>query len=153
MYYMISMDQSILLTNDKKSIVISSWEEVQKMLANAGKFIGCLKKLRESIENDQVANAHLGHIIAYSESLNSSPNSEQDPSLQNLTIFLLNAIALSKFVKILKGVSLDQLKTPSRLKASFKSPDRPKTAKNFNSASTNPNRLLSPANGSSMNAP
>jgi hypothetical protein len=53
MYYLIACgDNSFLLSNDKKSILNQTWEEVQKIFSNGGKLIAYFKKLREAIEKE-----------------------------------------------------------------------------------------------------
>jgi len=62
-YYMVSQDSSILLSNDKKVIVNQTWEEIKKILSNGGKVIFSLKKIRDYIETDLISNSHFGHIL------------------------------------------------------------------------------------------
>lgn len=132
MYYLVSQDSSILLSNDKKVIVNSSWEDVKKLFSNGGKVIFSLKKIRDYIENDLVTNVHFGLILQLSESLNASPNSD-DSNIGLFQSFLMNANALTKFIKSLKGQSEEQYKTPGKRVQAMKSPERPKTQTLINS--------------------
>eukprot|EP00347_Sterkiella_histriomuscorum_P010050 403338878 len=158
LYYLVSQEPTIMLSNDKKYIVNQSWEEVKKQFSNGGKVIFAFKKIKDYIENDLITNVHFAQIISLSENLQASPGSGQvqDQTLQIFQSYLLNAIALTKYLKLVKGHSEDQFKPlPSQRKLqNFKSPERQKTIDNINGASQsqgrNLKRLQSP-NGGNFN--
>jgi hypothetical protein len=52
MYLFVPFDTSILLTNDRKALFGTSWEDCKKYFANGGKTISNLKKVRDFIDRD-----------------------------------------------------------------------------------------------------
>lgn len=47
-----------MLSNDKKTIVDQSWEEIKRQFSNGGRIIQGLKRVRDQIDSDRVSNAH-----------------------------------------------------------------------------------------------
>jgi hypothetical protein len=58
LYFIVSLDTSIILTIDKKSIQNPSWDEVKKQFSNGGKIVSLFKKVKDYIENDMISNHH-----------------------------------------------------------------------------------------------
>ncbi len=73
LYYIVQLDTSILLTNDKKALLQPTWDEVKKQFSNGGTIVTNLKKLKEYIENDMITNSHFNQILNLSEVLGAAP--------------------------------------------------------------------------------
>lgn len=58
LYFIAEIDSSILLSNDKKTLVAANWDELRKLYSSGGKIVTNLKKLKEYIENDLIPLAH-----------------------------------------------------------------------------------------------
>ena len=58
LYFFISQDDSLMLTNDRKVLQTPTWDEVKKYFSNCGKVVQALKKLRDFIDNDQIQTVH-----------------------------------------------------------------------------------------------
>lgn len=58
LYLFSALDDSIMLTTDRKYILSQSWEDYKKYLSNSGKVIFNLKKLRDYIDSDKITNIH-----------------------------------------------------------------------------------------------
>ena len=58
LYFIASLDTSILLTNDKRSLLNPTWDEVKKQFSNGGRIVSMFKKVKEYIENDMIKNSH-----------------------------------------------------------------------------------------------
>ena len=91
--------------------------------------IFALKKIRDYIETDLVANGHFGHILGLSEQFSLE---SEDLTLQMFQQYLLQAIALAKFVKGLKGFTENEFKTPGKKAVAVRSPERPRTGLSSN---------------------
>ena len=52
LYFFSAIDESIILTNDRKQLLIQTWDEVKKYISNGGKIIASFKKLKDAIEKD-----------------------------------------------------------------------------------------------------
>ena len=59
MYLLCTVDDSIMLTNDRKQVLNPSWDLGKKYFSNSGNIIKNLKKLREYIERDNIANGYV----------------------------------------------------------------------------------------------
>lgn len=104
LYFIVQIDTGILLTNDKKSLLSPTWDEVKKHFSNGGKIVSNLKKVKDYIENDMIANSHFNQILNLSDILGAAPVSHEDPILHMFINYLQNAIALTKFIKSVKGL-------------------------------------------------
>ena len=110
LYFIVSLDTNISLTNDKKSLLNPSWDEVKKQFSNGGKIVSLFKKVKDYIENDMIANPHFNQILVLADSLNAAPTSQEDVILPLFLNYLQNAIILTKFIKSIKGQADEHLK-------------------------------------------
>ncbi|CDW84443.1 UNKNOWN [Stylonychia lemnae] len=128
LYYLVSQESSIMLSNDKKTIVNAQWEEVKKQFSNGGKVIFAFKKIRDYIESDLINISHFQQILFQQEQLNTFSINNEDSTLNIFASYLQNTISLTRFIKQVKGYTEDQLKPPVKRLANFRSPDRPRTS-------------------------
>lgn len=63
LYFVASLETSILLTNDKKALLYPTWDEVKKQFSNGGKIVSLFKKVKEYVENDMIPNHHFNQIL------------------------------------------------------------------------------------------
>ena len=59
MYLLCPLDDSIMLTNDRKQILNPGWDLGKKYFSNSGNIIKNLKRLRDYIERDNIPNGYV----------------------------------------------------------------------------------------------
>ena len=55
LYLLATVESTIVLKTDRRSLLTPTWDEVKKTFANGGKVAAGLKKVKDYIENDMVS--------------------------------------------------------------------------------------------------
>ena len=72
MYFFVPFDNTIVLTNDKKSIFSNNWEDSKKYLSSGGKVITNIKKVRDAVDRDRLSNNHFAQILGLRDEIKPS---------------------------------------------------------------------------------
>lgn len=54
LYLLATVENSIALKTDRRTLLTPTWDQVKKIFANGGKVVSGLKKIKDYIENDMV---------------------------------------------------------------------------------------------------
>mmetsp|Transcript_19550 Transcript_19550/g.14258 ORF Transcript_19550/g.14258 Transcript_19550/m.14258 type:complete len:118 (-) Transcript_19550:853-1206(-) len=100
LYFFSAFDINIVLSNDKKTLLNSSWEYIQKYFSNSGNLLNNLKKLRSSLEKNELPNVHFSQVLSLYQTIYTPELLEDQSPLGTFYKFLDAAVMLAKFIKV-----------------------------------------------------